>query len=68
MSEITSPPVKEGEEYNLTVESEGSKGDGITRINGYVIFIPQGIVEKKYRVRITKASERFGFAKILEEL
>jgi len=68
MSQTKSPPVNEGEEYNLTIESKGIKGDGISKVAGYVIFIPGAKVGRKYKVRIKKSDEKYGFADIVEEM
>ena len=33
-------PVKEGETYDVTIEGIGEKGDGIAKIQGFVIVVP----------------------------
>ena len=62
------PPVKDGEEFKLTIEAEGNKGDGITKIDGYVIFVSEGKIGRKYNVRIKKALDKYAFADIIEEI
>jgi len=34
-------PVKEGQEIDVVIDDIGSRGDGITRIQGFLIFVPQ---------------------------
>lgn len=60
------PPVKEGEEYNLEIESEGAKGDGIGKIIGYTIFVPGAKQGDKVTVKISKVLPKFAFAEIIK--
>jgi predicted RNA-binding protein with TRAM domain len=46
-------PVKVGDEVEITIEAVGSKGDGIGKIEGFVVFIPNCNVGEKVKVRIT---------------
>ena len=61
------PPVEVGEEHEVTIDSFGEKGDGVARIQGYVVFIPEANSGSRYLVQITKVMERFGFADIIQE-
>ena len=63
---ITSCPVKEGDELDLKCISIGKKGDGIFKIEGFVIIIPETEVGKTYKVKLTKVLPRIGFAEVLE--
>jgi len=62
-----SPPVKEGEEFNLTIEAVGKKGDGIAKINGYTIFVPKTKPDDKVKVKITKVMDNFAFGEVTAE-
>jgi len=64
--EKLSPPVSVGEVYTVTIEAIGSKGDGITRIKGFVIFVPGTKVGEQVRVRIDKVLRKFAVASIEE--
>ena len=55
-------PVKAGEEYDVTINAVGEKGDGITRVKGFVLFIPGVIAGDKVKIRVTKVLEKVGFA------
>jgi len=61
-------PVSEGETVELEVEDLGSKGDGIARVEGFVVFVPGGEVDTKYEVEITSVGRKFAFAEIEEEV
>ncbi len=56
------PPVKVGDELDVTIETVAGKGDGLTRKDGFVIFVPGTKQGDKVRIRITKVLRRVGFA------
>ncbi len=55
-------PIQEGEEYEVKIEDVGKEGDGITRIEGFVVFVPDTKVGDEVKVRITSVRRRFAFA------
>ncbi len=59
-------PVSEGEIVEVEVEDLGSKGDGIARKEGFVIFVPGGEVGETYDVEVTSVGRKFAFAEITE--
>ncbi len=58
-------PVKEGDEVEVKIEAVGEKGDGIAKINGFVIFVPNTKEGETVRVRITKVLRKVGFAEVV---
>ncbi|WP_394352990.1 TRAM domain-containing protein [Thermococcus sp. Bubb.Bath] len=60
------PPVKTGEKYRVKIESLGRGGDGIARIKGFVIFVPNTQVGDEVEIVIKNVKERFAFAEVLE--
>lgn len=65
MSSMRNPPIQEGNTYTVKVESTGREGDGIAKIDGFVIFIPGAKVGEELEVRINKVTRRVGFAEKL---
>lgn len=55
-------PVKLGEECEVTIEEISRRGDGIAKIQNFVIFVPGTKVGDKVRVRITRVASRFAVA------
>ena len=55
-------PIQEGEEYEVKIEDVGKEGDGITRVEGFVVFVPDTKVGDEVKVRITSVRRRFAFA------
>lgn len=60
-------PVKEGEEHNVTVEAVGEKGDGIVKIKGFVVFVPEVKQGDRVKIRITKVLSKVGFGEVIGE-
>lgn len=54
-------PVVEGKEYKVTIEDMGRGGDGIARVEGFVIFIPNTTKGETVTVKITAVKDRFAF-------
>ena len=59
------PPVKVGEELDVSIEAVGEKGDGIATKNGFVLFVPGVKVGDKVRIRVTKVLSKVGFAEVV---
>jgi predicted RNA-binding protein with TRAM domain len=59
-------PIEEGEEYDVKIEDVGKEGDGITRVEGFVVFVPDTKVGDEVRVKITSVRRRFAFAEKIE--
>ena len=55
-------PIQEGEEYDVKIEDVGKEGDGITRIEGFVVFVPDTKAGDEVRVKIVSVRRRFAFA------
>lgn len=55
-------PVEEGKEYDVDVTELSRQGDGIARIQGFVIFVKGDKVGDKCKVKITNVGQRFATA------
>lgn len=62
---LQSKPVKENQEMEVIIDDIGSRGDGIARIEGYLIFVPGGKVGERVRVKIRSTGEKFALAERL---
>ena len=58
-----SKPVATGKEYNIQIIETSRKGDGIARIQGFVIFINGGRIGKQVKIIITEIRSRFAMAR-----
>ena len=61
----TSAPVEAGESYEVTIEDIAKKGDGIARIEGFVIFVPDTSVGDEVTINVTKVTQKFAFAEVV---
>lgn len=62
-----SAPINVGETYDVTIEDVGREGDGIARIEGFVVFVPNTNKGDNVKIRVTKVSRRVGFAEVVAE-
>jgi len=62
-----STPINIGETYNVKVEDVGREGDGIARIEGFVVFVPNTKKGDNVKIRVTKVSRRVAFAEVVAE-
>jgi predicted RNA-binding protein with TRAM domain len=58
-------PVELGKEYDVQVTERSDRGDGIARIQGFVIFVKNGKVGDKVKVKVTSVGNRFAIAEIV---
>jgi predicted RNA-binding protein with TRAM domain len=58
-------PVEIGKEYDVQVTERSDSGDGVARIQGFVIFVKNGKVGDKARVKVTSVGNRFAIAEIV---
>ncbi|MBW6470330.1 MAG: TRAM domain-containing protein [Methanosarcinaceae archaeon] len=61
-----SAPVEEGETYDVTIEDLAREGDGIARVKGFVIFVPNAKVGDEVNIKVTKVMRKFAFGEIVE--
>ena len=59
-------PVKKNQEYIIDGIEYGFEDEGIAKINGYTIFIPNAIKGEKLKILIVKVLSSHAFGKILE--
>jgi len=57
-------PVEVGKEYEVEITERGSKGDGIARIQGFVVFVSGGKPGDKVKIRVTSVANRFAQAEV----
>ncbi len=55
-------PVKVGEEYDVKITDIGAKGDGITKVNNFIIFVPNTQKNEECKIRIKEVANKFAIA------
>jgi predicted RNA-binding protein with TRAM domain len=65
-SSFKEKPVKVGEELEVTVSEVSRRGDGVARIQGFVIFIPNAKQGTQAKIRIKEIRPSFAMAELIE--
>jgi predicted RNA-binding protein with TRAM domain len=55
----TPAPVEVGKEYEVSIEDIAREGDGIARVEGFVIFVADAKVGDEVKIQIDKVMRRF---------
>jgi predicted RNA-binding protein with TRAM domain len=59
-------PVKAGETYDVSIDDIAKEGDGIARVEGFVIFVPGTKVGDKVKIKVNKVMRKFAIAEKVE--
>jgi len=59
-------PVETGKEYDVSVTEISRQGDGIARVEGFVIFVKNGKAGQNAKIKITQVGQRFASAELVE--
>jgi len=59
-------PVEEGKEYEVDIKEISRRGEGIARIEGFVVFVPNTKAGDHVKVKVTKVSNRFATAEVIQ--
>jgi len=60
-------PVEVGKEYDVDVTEISRQGDGIARVQGFVVFVKNGKPGQKVRVQVNQVGNRFAIATIVTQ-
>ena len=60
--------MQKNEEYIVEIIDTGFKGEGIAKIEGIVVFVPQAIRGEKIKIKILKVTSKCAYGKIIEIL
>ena len=58
-------PVSVGDEFEVTIEAVGAKGDGIAKKEGFVLFVPGVQKGDNVKIKVTKVLRKVGFAEVV---
>ncbi|GEM_PF-596309 len=61
-----SPPVQEGEKYKVKIEDIGKEGDGVAKVENFVVFVPDTDVGDKVEIEITRVLRTLAFGEVVE--
>lgn len=61
-----SKPVEEGKEYEVDIQETSRRGEGIARIQGFVLFVPNTKPGDHVKIRVTRIGSRFASAEVVQ--
>ncbi len=59
-------PVEVGKEYNVSISDTSKRGEGIAKVDGFVVFVPGTTQGQNVRIRVTQVSERFASGQVVQ--
>lgn len=59
-------PVEEGKEYEVDIKELSRRGEGLARINGFVVFVPGAKPGDHLKIQITQIRDRFAIGERAE--
>src|SRR5690625_969951 len=60
------PPVRKNDEITLTFDDLTHEGNGLGKIDGYPLFVPNALPGELAKVRVVKVNKNFGYGRLLE--
>jgi 23S rRNA (uridine2552-2'-O)-methyltransferase len=60
-------PVRSGDRLEVAIEDTGSEGDGVAKVEGFTLFVPDAEEGETLVVEVTDVKPRFGFAERVAE-
>lgn len=58
-------PVEKGKQYQITINSLGSSGEGVGRIDGFTVFVEGGLPQEELSVKITEVKKSYATGKLV---
>ncbi len=66
--QLLTEAVRLNQEYEVTIEDIGANGDGIARVNDFVVFVKGAVKGEKVRIRIRYIKPKFAFGERIESV
>ena len=59
-------PVKEGDVVSVKIEAKGKSGDGLAKVEGFVVFVPGVEVGDEVNIRISSVRRKFAIGEVTD--
>jgi predicted RNA-binding protein with TRAM domain len=59
-------PVEVGKQYEVEVTEISRQGDGVARVQGFVVFVKNGKVKQNVKVQVDQVGDRFATATLVD--
>ena len=60
-------PVEVDKEYEAEIEDISRRGDGIAKIQGFIIFVPNTKKGEHAKFKVTRVGNRFAIAELVQD-
>jgi predicted RNA-binding protein with TRAM domain len=60
------PPVEIDKEYEAKIEDISRRGDGIAKIEGFIVFVPNTKQGEQVKFKITRVGRRFAIGELVQ--
>ncbi|MCK4937925.1 MAG: TRAM domain-containing protein [Methanosarcinales archaeon] len=61
-----SAPVTVGENYDVSIEDLAREGDGVAKVEGFIIFVPGTKVGDEVTIKVSKVMRKFAIAELVD--
>ncbi|MCG7850226.1 MAG: TRAM domain-containing protein [ANME-2 cluster archaeon] len=61
-----SAPVTVGENYDVSIEDLAREGDGVAKVEGFIIFVPGTKVGDEVTIKVNKVMRKFAIAEVVD--
>ncbi|MDF1556637.1 MAG: TRAM domain-containing protein [ANME-2 cluster archaeon] len=61
-----SAPVTVGENYDVSIEDLAREGDGVAKVEGFIIFVPGTKVGDNVTIKVNKVMRKFAIAEVVD--
>ena len=58
-------PVEVDKEYEARIEDTSRRGDGVAKIDGFIIFVPNAKVGDQVKFKVTRVANRFAIGELV---
>jgi predicted RNA-binding protein with TRAM domain len=55
-----------GNAYKVKILGVGKDGDGFTRVNNFIIFVPNTTKDQEVNIKVTRVLKKYAFGKVME--
>jgi predicted RNA-binding protein with TRAM domain len=59
-------PVEVGKEYSVSISDTSRRGDGIAKVDGFVVFVPGTTQGQNVRIKVTQVTDRFASGQVVQ--
>ncbi|MFS0862770.1 23S rRNA (uracil(1939)-C(5))-methyltransferase RlmD [Fredinandcohnia sp. 179-A 10B2 NHS] len=60
------PPIEKNTYYDVTFEDLTHDGAGVAKIDGFPVFVPDGLPDERAKIKVIKVKKGYGFGRLIE--